>query len=102
MLTQEPWCFTLEEIARLTDWQIEELYYKPAKARQEQMEGERVARDTVEAGRDMLPQTAAVQASEGPRRGSDGCTVTEGTGWRKFSWSSDDVYPGGLDFSQTS
>lgn len=101
MLTQEPWCFTPEEIARLTDWQIEELYYKPAKARQEQMEKERMDRSTSEVGHEpaVLP---TVQVSDGPRRGSDGCTVTEGHGWRKFSWSSDDVYPDGLDFSQTS
>lgn len=36
-LTQEPWCFTVEQIARLTDWQIVELYLKPANERSERM-----------------------------------------------------------------
>lgn len=32
-LTQEPWCFHPDQIARLTDWQIEYLYFAPARAR---------------------------------------------------------------------
>lgn len=30
MLAQEPWCFHPEQIASLTDWQIEHLYARPA------------------------------------------------------------------------
>lgn len=30
MLAQEPWCFHPEQIATLTDWQIEHLYARPA------------------------------------------------------------------------
>jgi hypothetical protein len=37
MLCQEPWCFTPEQIGRLTDWQILELYAKPASERAERM-----------------------------------------------------------------
>jgi hypothetical protein len=33
MLTQEPWCYTPEQIGRLTDWQIENLYALPAQER---------------------------------------------------------------------
>lgn len=40
MLAQEPWCYTPEQIARLTDWQIENLYAKPAHERAEQMRRE--------------------------------------------------------------
>jgi hypothetical protein len=30
MLTQEPWCAFPDQIANLTDWQIEHLYARPA------------------------------------------------------------------------
>lgn len=33
MLSQEPWCLTPAEWAKLTDWQIAELYRKPAEER---------------------------------------------------------------------
>ena len=36
MLTQEPWGFTPDQIGRLTDWQIENLYAKPAQKRAEE------------------------------------------------------------------
>lgn len=35
---QEPWCFTPEQIAQLTPWQIDELYYKPAKEAEKRRE----------------------------------------------------------------
>lgn len=37
MLCQEPWCFTPDQIGRLTDWQIMELYGKPAAKRAERL-----------------------------------------------------------------
>jgi len=37
----EPWCFTPAEIAPLTDYQIDEVYLKPAVRRAEAMERER-------------------------------------------------------------
>jgi hypothetical protein len=40
MLAQEPWCFTPEQIGKLTDWQIENLYAKPAMKRAEEMRKE--------------------------------------------------------------
>jgi len=36
MLAQEPWCYTPAEIGRLTDWQIENLYVRPAAKRAEE------------------------------------------------------------------
>ena len=38
MLAQEPWCYTPEQIGKLTDWQIENLYAKPAAERAEEMQ----------------------------------------------------------------
>lgn len=29
-LCQEPWCFTPDQVSRLTDWQMLELYFLPA------------------------------------------------------------------------
>lgn len=37
----EPWCFPPEVIAKLTDYQIDELYLRPAVKRAEAMERER-------------------------------------------------------------
>lgn len=36
MLSQEPWCYTPEQIGRLTDWQVENLYALPAQERAEE------------------------------------------------------------------
>ena len=36
-LAQEPWCYTPEQIARLTDWQVLNVYLKPAIERAEEM-----------------------------------------------------------------
>lgn len=36
MLAQEPWCYTPSEIGRMTDWQIEYLYARPAAERAEE------------------------------------------------------------------
>jgi hypothetical protein len=36
MLSQEPWCYTPDQIGRLTDWQILNLYAKPAIERSKQ------------------------------------------------------------------
>lgn len=33
MLSQEPWCYTPEQIGKLTDWQIRFLYAEPAAKR---------------------------------------------------------------------
>lgn len=41
MLAQEPWCFHPEQIASLTDWQIEHLYVRPAVERVQRLEAER-------------------------------------------------------------
>ena len=41
MLAQEPWCGFPEQIASLTDWQIEHLYARPAIERAKQIERER-------------------------------------------------------------
>jgi hypothetical protein len=41
MLTQEPWCFHPDQIATLTDWQIEELYARPAIKRNKKWDEER-------------------------------------------------------------
>jgi len=38
MLCQEPWCFTPAQVGRLTDWQVEHLYAKPAAERAERMQ----------------------------------------------------------------
>ena len=38
MLAQEPWCYHPEQIASLTDWQIEHLYVRPVVERSKQME----------------------------------------------------------------
>jgi hypothetical protein len=40
-LAQEPWCFHPEQIASLTDWQIENLYAKPALERSKKWQEER-------------------------------------------------------------
>lgn len=37
MLAQEPWCFTPDQIARLTDWQVVSLYLVPAAERAEKL-----------------------------------------------------------------
>ncbi len=37
VLTQEPWCYTPEQIGRLTDWQIDFLYARPAVKRAEEL-----------------------------------------------------------------
>lgn len=37
ILTGEPWGMTVDQICRLTDWQIEHLYLNPAKERAEEM-----------------------------------------------------------------
>lgn len=37
MLCQEPWCMTPEQFGKLTDWQIEYLYARPAVERAEEM-----------------------------------------------------------------
>ncbi len=37
----EPWCFPPETIARMTDYQIDEVYLKPAVERAKAMEAER-------------------------------------------------------------
>ena len=55
MLCQEPWGFTPEQVERLTDWQIENLYAKPAVER-----AERMARDVGE------PTAAAATSAERP------------------------------------
>jgi hypothetical protein len=39
-LAQEPWCFHPDQIARLTDWQIMNVYLRPAVKRSEQMRKE--------------------------------------------------------------
>ncbi len=44
MLAQEPWCFHPEEMASLTDAQIENFYLQPAMERHERMEAEREGR----------------------------------------------------------
>ncbi len=41
VMAGEPWCFDPEQIRRLTDWQIEELYLKPAVRKSEAMERDR-------------------------------------------------------------
>ena len=43
MLAQEPWCFHPNQIATLTDWQIEELYARPAIERNKKWDEERAA-----------------------------------------------------------
>jgi hypothetical protein len=40
MMAQEPWCFHPEQIATLTDWQLEYLYRQPAEERTRQMKKE--------------------------------------------------------------
>jgi hypothetical protein len=37
MVAQEPWCYHPEQIASLTDWQLEFLYHQPAVERQKQL-----------------------------------------------------------------
>lgn len=43
-MAQEPWCYTPEQIADLTNWQIEHVYLRPAMERnkkmREQMDGQ--------------------------------------------------------------
>lgn len=39
-LAQEPWCYLPHQIACLTDWQVLELYLKPAAKRAEEMRRE--------------------------------------------------------------
>lgn len=39
-LAQEPWCFHPDQIARLTDWQVVNLYLKPAAKRADAMRRE--------------------------------------------------------------
>lgn len=72
-LCQEPWCFTPAEIARLTDWQILELYLKPASERAREFE-EKMRRDHPNLG-DRPPPTAGptpTPPSGGGRRGDNG------------------------------
>ena len=42
MLAQEPWCFHPDQIAAMTDWQIENLHARPAVERAKRFEEERV------------------------------------------------------------
>jgi hypothetical protein len=37
LLLQEPWCFAPDQVARLTAWQVEHLYLRPAAERAKQM-----------------------------------------------------------------
>jgi hypothetical protein len=62
MLTQEPWCFHPEQIATLTDWQIEHLYAKPAIERAKQIESQRKGKPAMR--RDENAATATVQPLE--------------------------------------
>ncbi len=39
-LAQEPWCYHPDQIARLTDWQIVNVYLKPAASRAAEMRKE--------------------------------------------------------------
>lgn len=57
MLCQEPWCYLPEQIARLTDWQIENLYAKPAIER---------AKHMPQAPGQLPPRTHAEGTSTGP------------------------------------
>lgn len=50
----EPWCFTPAQIAELTDWQIVELYVKPAEERAEEVRRERDGVGRGEFGRPIL------------------------------------------------
>lgn len=53
----EPWCFTPEQIAPLTDSQIEDVYLKPALAKQDAMERERKGLPPKPADDDRRPLT---------------------------------------------
>lgn len=59
MLAQEPWCFHPEQIASLTDWQIEHLFVQPAVDRFRRLEagrsGERAAASNIPATSDAPP-----------------------------------------------
>jgi hypothetical protein len=39
LLLHEPWCLTVEQIAGLTAWQVEHLYLRPARERDERTKG---------------------------------------------------------------
>ena len=62
MLAQEPWCYTPEQIGRLTDWQIEFLYARPALERSERMAPGK-GKGT---GKDLGSRRPEVEASTGP------------------------------------
>ncbi len=47
-LAQEPWCFHPSQIAELTDWQVMELYIRPAVKRAEELKKD-VDRDRAES-----------------------------------------------------
>jgi hypothetical protein len=49
-LCQEPWAMTPPEFAALTDWQIAELYFRPAAERSEQMKRDTPALNAPHAG----------------------------------------------------
>ncbi len=49
LLAQQPWCFHPEQIATLTDWQIERLYARAALQRAERWEAEHAVREPSES-----------------------------------------------------
>lgn len=67
LLTGEPWCFDSDQIARLTDWQILNLYLLPAVKRAEEFRRDHGSPDSapVSASTGTTPYPAR-QAAEGP------------------------------------
>lgn len=68
MVAGEPWCFPPDVIAGMTDWQIEDLYLKPAV--------ERVKR--VQGGRDGTPEPTPEADAMPSRREFVGMATREG------------------------
>ena len=50
MLLQEPWCYRPADVANLTLWQVQELYFKPAHARAKELEQRRAKPEESESG----------------------------------------------------
>lgn len=61
MTSQEPWCFDPDKIARLTDWQIENLYYKPALEREKEFK-----KNSPQVGERASPTSHAPQVDDEP------------------------------------
>jgi hypothetical protein len=88
MLAQEPWCWHPDQIASLTDWQIEKLYRDPALARKKEWDKQRAE---MEERNQSEPSEFPKLSPETVRENMDGTKVYRGG---EPSRDSDECPPG--------